>query len=99
MADDDLASIAGLPEELGIDEELDKEAQSLRIRTETRRYGKAVTIVDGFSTDVINLDDLASKLKKQLATGGTVESGKIELQGDHTERVPDILREEGFQLR
>jgi translation initiation factor 1 len=99
VADDDLASIAGLPEELGIDEELDKEAQQLNVRTDTRRYGKAVTIVDGFSTDVIDLDDLASRLKKQLATGGTVEDGKIELQGDHTEQVPDILREEGFQLR
>jgi translation initiation factor 1 len=99
VADDDLASIAGLPEELGIDEELDKEAQQLNVRTESRRYGKAVTIVDGFSTDVIDLDDLASRLKKQLATGGTVEDGTIELQGDHTEQVPDILRDEGFQLR
>ncbi len=96
---DDLANIAGLPEELGIDEELDKEAQNLTVRTETRRYGKAVTIVDGFATDVIDLDDLASQLKKQLATGGTVEGESIELQGDHTDRIPDILRDEGFQLR
>jgi translation initiation factor 1 len=99
VADDNLADIAGLPEELGIDEELDKEAQQLEIRTESRRYGKAVTIVDGFSTDVIDLDDLASKLKSQLATGGTVEDETIELQGDHTDEVPQLLRDEGFQLR
>lgn len=96
---DDLADIAGLPEELGIDEELDKEAQVLNVRLETRRYGKAVTIVDGFATDVIDLDDLASKLKKKLATGGTVDGGRIELQGDHSDRVPDLLRDEGFEIR
>lgn len=99
VGNEDLADIAGLPEELGIDEELDKEAQQLTVRTDTRRYGKAVTIVEGFATDVIDLGDVASSLKKQLATGGTVDDGRIELQGDHTDRVPELLREEGFQIR
>jgi translation initiation factor 1 len=95
----DLADIAGLPEELGIDEELDKQMQELSVRTESRRYGKAVTIVEGFHTDVIDVGELASKLKSQLATGGTADDTKIELQGDHTERARELLEEEGFHLR
>jgi translation initiation factor 1 len=99
VADDDLGSVSGLPPELGIDDDLGRAQQRLRIRTDTRRYGKPVTIVTGFD-DVtgVDLDELASTLKRALACGGTVEDGEIVLQGDHVARVPDLLRERGFAV-
>ena len=97
MADDDLGSISGLPPELGIDEDLGRAQQRLRVRTDTRRYGKAVTIVSGFD-DGVDVRELASTLKRTLACGGTVEDGEIVLQGDHAARVPDLLRERGFAV-
>jgi len=96
--DDDLGKYTGLPEELGIDEDLGKAEQELRVSTDTRRYGKAVTIVSGFDPDTTDVGDVASELKSKLACGGTVEDGEIELQGDHTDRVPDILREMGYAV-
>jgi translation initiation factor 1 len=98
MAQDDLDSITGLPEELDIDDDLAQTAQRVSIRTDNRRYGKAVTIVDGFDPSAIDVSDLASDLKSQLATGGTVDDGRIELQGDHRDRLPELLEERGFEV-
>jgi len=36
------------------------------------------------------------KLKSRLACGGTYKDGKIELQGDHKDKVKKILEESGF---
>ncbi|WP_350355398.1 translation initiation factor [Haloglomus halophilum] len=93
---EDPSDIAGLPAELGIDDDLARADASLRIRLEKRRYGKPVTIVEGF--DDVDLAALASELKRALGTGGTVDEDSIELQGDHADRVPALLRERGFTV-
>lgn len=94
----DWSRLTGLPEELGIDEDLGRSATALSVRTDTRRYGKAVTIVSGFDPKRTNLKEVASTLKRKLACGGTVEDDEIELQGDHAERVPELLRELGYRV-
>lgn len=77
--------------------DLARAEQSLSIRTETRRYGKTVTIVEGFDPSLDeDLRGLASELKSALGTGGTATDDAVELQGDHTDRVPELLREQGF---
>jgi translation initiation factor 1 len=95
---DDLSSITGLPEELGIDEDLGRTEQHLSIRTEKRRYDKPVTIVEGLDSGEVDVKELASELKRKMATGGTVNEGAIELQGDHRERVAEVLREKGYEV-
>lgn len=40
--------------------------------------------------------ELIKKLKSRLACGGTAKEGRIELQGDHKNRVKEILIESGF---
>ncbi|WP_129112977.1 stress response translation initiation inhibitor YciH [Halegenticoccus tardaugens] len=78
--------------------DLDRAEQRLSVRVERRRYGKPVTIVEGFETSVIDIDEVASELKRKLATGGTVEETAVELQGDHRNRVPGVLEEMGFEV-
>nr|WP_248909715.1 stress response translation initiation inhibitor YciH [Halocatena marina] len=90
--------MSGLPEDLGIGEDLDRSEQRVSIRVDTRRYGKAVTIVEGFDSSSADLTEIASTLKHSLAVGGTVTDDRIELQGEHGDRLRQILREEGFEI-
>lgn len=93
---DDIDPVTGLPEELGIEDDLSRESE-LTIRIEKRRYDKPVTIVEGFDEGV-DLPDLASDLKRAVGAGGTVDDGRIEIQGDHRARLPDLLAERGFAV-
>ncbi len=51
--------------------------------------------MENISEDM-NPKELAKKLKKGLACGGTYKNGRIELQGDHLRRIKDLLVKEGF---
>jgi len=79
-------------------EQIAKEQQKIRILTDTRRYGKVVTVVDGIDSTDIDLDDLARKLKTRCAAGGTAKDGRIELQGEHRRKVKEVLEEMGFSV-
>lgn len=98
MSGDDFSSITGLPEEFNIEDDLERSEQQVSIRMDERRYGKAMTIVEGLNLSDNDVSDLASDLKSQLATGGTVDEGRIELQGDHTDRLPELLEDQGFSV-
>jgi len=98
MGDKDISDVSGLPDELGIDEDLGRTEQRLRVRVDERTYGKSMTIVEGFDESSVDVQSLASDLKSSLATGGTVDEGRIELQGDHRERVRELLEDEGFPV-
>jgi translation initiation factor 1 len=93
-----VCSTCGLPEELCICEEIAKEQQHIKIYTDTRRYGKIVTVVDGFESSGINIDELARTLKNKCASGGTVKDGRIELQGEHRRKVQETLKSMGFAV-
>jgi translation initiation factor 1 len=79
-------------------EEIAREQQQIKIFTDTRRYGKVVTVVEGFNSTDIDLIELARKLKNKCAAGGTHKDGRIELQGDHKKKVKETLTEMGFTV-
>jgi len=87
--------LTGLPKELGIGESITKESQSITVRTVKRRFGKLMTLIEGFEKDV-NTKEIAKRLKSALACGGTIKEKTIELQGDHKERVKKELVKYGF---
>lgn len=84
----------GLPKDLCVCEEISKGEQKIKVRSDNRRYGKVVTIVNGFQN--VDIDKIATELKRKLACGGTSKNGQIELQGKHVNRVKEILVELGF---
>ncbi len=73
-----------------------KEQQRIRVYIEKARYGKLKTIIEGIDEKEFDLDEIAKKLKAKLACGGTVKKGRIELQGDHRDRIKKLLAELGF---
>jgi len=91
-----ICSVCGLPVELCMCEEIAREQQQIRIFTDTRRYGKIVTVVEGIDASDIDMNELTRTLKTKCAAGGTFKDGRIELQGDHKKKVKDTLVEMGF---
>ena len=89
--------LTGLPKELLAMEDIVREQQSIKVHVEKRRYGKLVTVIDGMGKGV-DINDLAKQLKTKCATGGTSKGGVIELQGDHTRKVNEVLSEMGFPV-
>lgn len=85
----EVCSVCGLSKDLCVCQELAKEVQKIKIKTETKKFKKKVTVVENLEN--IDLNDLASKLKRKLACGGTVKGGRIELQGEHAEKVKKVL--------
>lgn len=86
----------GLPKEACICETLAKEKQRIQIRLERKKYGKFVTVISGIEDKSIDLDKIAKQLKRELACGGTVKEGMIELQGDHLKQAKEKLQNMGF---
>ncbi|GBE55155.1 translation initiation factor Sui1 [archaeon BMS3Bbin15] len=91
-----ICEVCGLPEDLCICEEIARESQKITISVNRRKFGKSMTVVEGINEKSIDINDLAKKLKGELACGGTVKDGRIELQGDHRNRVKDILIKSGY---
>ena len=85
----------GLPSETDVFEEIAKSEQQIKVTTQTRRYGKKITLVEGFDKHV-DVKSVAKALKEGLACGGTSKDNVIELQGDHKKKVRPILVKLGF---
>ena len=92
----EICPTCGLPKDLCACGEIEKEQQRIRIRLETRKFGKPTTIVDGIDEKNTNLAGMAQKLKGFCACGGTAKNGQIMLQGDHRDRVRQFLVKLGY---
>lgn len=69
----------------------------VKVRTEKRR-GKLVTIAWGFESKPKELDALLAICKKTLGAGGQVVDNSLEIQGDHVERMKQLLKSEGWAV-
>ncbi len=71
--------------------------QQLRVWLDCKqRAGKVVTLVRGFVGPDDALQELARLLKTRCGVGGTAKAGEIVIQGDHRDRVVEILTEKGY---
>ncbi len=91
-----VCEVCGLPKDLCVCEEIAREAQKINVFTTRRTFGKLMTVIDGINERDIDLKDLVKTLKTECACGGTIKDGRVELQGDHKEKVRKMLLKSGF---
>ena len=63
------------------------------------RGGKGVSVITGLPLGTTELEALAAQLKKLCGSGGTVKDGRIEIQGDHRDRLVAELQKLGYQAK
>ncbi len=74
--------------------------KTVRLSTSNKgRKGKTVTIIKGVRLNPSELKAYAGRLKKKTGTGGSVKDGVIEIQGDYREKVGEILRKDGWEVK
>jgi Translation initiation factor 1 (eIF-1/SUI1) and related proteins len=67
--------------------------------TSKGRKGKSVTLIKGLRMNPSELKAYAGKLKKKTGTGGSLKDGVVEIQGDYREKVAEILRKDGWEVK
>lgn len=71
--------------------------QDLRVQASRKgRKGKTVTVISGIQHSPDQLKSLAKKLKAQCGSGGTVKDDTIEIQGDHAQKLVEVLKDMGY---
>ena len=55
-----------------------------------------VTLVKGFVGSEEDITALSKLLKQKCGVGGSVKDGEIIIQGDHRQRLIEILKKEGY---
>ena len=72
-------------------------ARIVRLRME-RRKGKPTTILYDME-GVPDMKALAKALKNLVSAGGTTKNEKIEIQGEHRDRIRLYLKDEGYEVK
>lgn len=79
---------------------LPPEKQNLRVWLDrNHRGGKTVTLIKGFVGTDDDLKELAKELKSRCGVGGSAKDGEIIVQGDHRERIVEILLSKGYRAK
>lgn len=74
--------------------------QRLRVSLDRHhRGGKTVTLVSGFVGSDNDLQALGKTLKSRCGVGGAAKDGEIIIQGDHLDKVRQLLASDGYNVR
>ena len=74
--------------------------QNLRVQASRKgRGGKTVTVISGFQSNADSLAALLKQLKAQCGAGGTLKDNEIEIQGDHAQKLAQLLISLGYKAK
>lgn len=82
------------------EETLDPSEQMLRVLIDRKsRGGKEVTLITDFVGTPEDLKDLGKELKSKCGVGGSAKNGEIIIQGNHREKVCQLLDKMGYKFK
>lgn len=64
-----------------------------------KRKGKPITILEGYTGAAQDFKALAKELKTKLSVGGSFKDDKIIIQGDYRDKIMQILKDKGFNVK
>ena len=74
--------------------------QQVRVQLDkSMRAGKQVTLVTGFTGKTGDIETLGKLLKVKCGVGGSVKDREIIIQGDHRDKIVQILIKEGYKAK
>lgn len=80
-------------------ETLPASKQNLRVWLDRLKGGRVATVVRGFVGSQQELAELGKELKTKCGVGGTAKDGEIIIQGDHRDRIVDLLTRAGYRCK
>jgi translation initiation factor 1 len=89
-------------EEPDTDDTLELPPNQHKLKIEVSRKGKGgktVTIVSGFQVSLETLQILTKTLKNQCGAGGALKDNSIEIQGDHRQKLLEIVTKLGYKAK
>jgi translation initiation factor 1 len=64
-----------------------------------KRKGKPITILEGYTGANEDFKILAKEIKTKLSVGGSFKDDKIIIQGDYRDKIMQMLKEKGFNVK
>ncbi|OGR48639.1 MAG: hypothetical protein A2X40_12430 [Elusimicrobia bacterium GWC2_65_9] len=71
----------------------------MRLAFQRGARGSGVTRLEGLVMHPTHKDLMLGKLKKQLGCGGALKNGTFEFQGDHRDKLGQIMHADGYRVK